>query len=88
MITFDANIHLGDAILTAAVGIVGSVVWRAARSITQFIRRTESFDRRIETTAEVVDLHTDVLVKSGWAKGALLPPVSRKRRRHDVEFSG
>jgi hypothetical protein len=64
------------------------MVYKAARSVTSFVQKVENFDRRIETTAEVVDLHTDALVRSGWTKGITLGPVSRKRRRHDVEFSG
>lgn len=88
MIVFDATIHLGDVIMTGVLAGTGHVVYKAAKSVTAFLQKVDTFDRRIEDTADVVDLHTDALVRSGWSKGLDLRPVSRKRRKADVEFSG
>jgi hypothetical protein len=86
--TFDGTIHLGDVIMTVGLAAGGWILRQSIARAMGFVQRVDGFDRRIEDTAEVVDLHTDALMKAGWTKGMDLRPVSQKRRKHDVEFSG
>lgn len=85
---FDSTVHLGDVATSVVLAIVGWILNRSIRALTAFMRRVDGFDDRIEHTAETVDLHTDVLVRSGWAKGMEIKPVSKRRRKYDQEYSG
>lgn len=86
--TFDSTVHLGDAITTGVLAGIAWMLQRSIRSVTAFIKRVDNFDGRIEITAEVVDLHSDVLRKAGMGHPLDLQPVSRRRRRSDPEFMG
>lgn len=85
---FDSTVHLGDVATSVVLAVVGWILNRSIRAMAGFVRRVDGFDRRIEDTSETVDLHSDVLVRSGLAKGINLGPVSKKRRKYDQEYSG
>lgn len=83
----DPVIHVGD-ILVAICGALLTAIGYGLRQIYHssmgFLRRVDGYDERIEDTANVVDRHSDVLQRAGWAKGSDLKRVSRKRRQSDV----
>lgn len=86
--TFDSTVHLGDAITTGVLAGIAWMLQRSIRSATSFIKRVDTFDGRIEETAEVVDFHSDMLLKAGMAHPLGLQAVSRRRRHSDREFMG
>lgn len=87
MVQIDPTVHLGD-IITAVVGgiiaVIGFGLRQMYHSIRQFVVNVESMERRIEDTAEVVDVHTDALTREGWLRGIPIPFVSKRRRIGDI----
>lgn len=87
MMQIDPVIHVGDILVAICGGLLTVIGWglrKMYHGTTAFLRRVEGYDERIEDTAFVVDAHSDVLKKAGWARGVPLPRVSRKRRQSDV----
>lgn len=83
----DPVIHVGDILVAVCTGLLTLIGWglrKMYHGTTAFLRRVDGYDERIEDTASVVDVHSDVLQRAGWAKGVTLQRVSKKRRRSDV----
>lgn len=83
----DPIIHVGDILVAICGGLLTLIGWglrKAYHGSLAFLRRVDGYDDRIEDTASVVDQHSDVLQRAGWAKAAELQRVSRKRRHADI----
>lgn len=83
----DPVIHVGDILVAICGALLTAIGWglrKVYHSSMGFLRRVDGYDERIEDTANVVDVHSDVLVRAGWAKGVELPRLGKKRRRNDV----
>lgn len=83
----DPVIHVGDILVAICGGLLTLIGWglrKMYHGSMSFLRRVDGYDERIEDTANVVDVHSDVLKRHGWAKDAVMPRVSQKRRRSDV----
>lgn len=83
----DPVIHVGDILVAICSGLLGLIGWglrKMYHASMGFLRRVDGYDERIEDTASVVDVHSDVLKKAGWARGIEMKRVSRKRRQTDV----
>lgn len=83
----DPVIHVGDILVAICGGLLTMIGWglrKMYHGTAAFLRKVDGYDERIEDTAHVVDVHSDVLKKAGWARGVALPRVSQKRRRSDV----
>lgn len=73
-VTFDATISVGNIISGIAVAV-------ALFLGRKFYDALVGFVDTVHTTESIVDDHSDVLVKAGWAKGKEWPRVSERRRR-------
>jgi len=81
----DTTVHLGDIITTFIAAIVTLIGWGVRKmffSVYRFIKSVDGYEERIESSAEVIDLHTDALAKSGWLHEDV-KLVSKKRRATD-----
>lgn len=87
MIQIDPVIHVGDILVAVCSGLLGLIGWGMRKmyyGTLGFLRRVDGYDARIEDTAFVVDTHSDVLKRAGWANGVEMKHVSKSRRRTDV----
>lgn len=85
--TIDPVIHVGDILVAICGGLLTVIGWglrKMYHGTMGFLRRVDGYDDRIEETANVVDVHTDVLQRAGWAKGVTMRRVSKQRRHTDV----
>lgn len=73
--TVDTTIHLADIINTIVVPVVGYFVYRGYKKVVGFVDG-------VGAMGDVVDEHTEILTKAGWAKGRDLPAVGPAKRRH------
>jgi hypothetical protein len=89
-VQIDPVIHVGDILVAIGGGLLTLFGWgmrRAFNSSMSFLRRVDGYEERIEDTAYVVDVHSDVLTKHGLAQGIEFQPVSKRRRRSDVRLT-
>lgn len=80
-LTFDGTIHLSDILTTIIVPIVGYGALKVYSAVSTFVDRTDE-------TADVVDVHTDVLTKAGWTRGMEIPKVGPRQRKRRTMFLG
>lgn len=80
-ITFDGTIHLSDILTTIIVPIMGYGALKVYTAVSTFVDRTDE-------TADVVDVHTDVLTKAGWTRGMDIPKVGPRQRKKRTMFLG
>lgn len=85
---FDTTVHLGD-LINIGVGIIVSFIgwavrklFHAAMEVIDDIREIQPLADRHERTAEVVDIHSTILLKHKLSAQPL-PTVARQRRQAD-----
>lgn len=87
MMTIDPVIHVGDILVAICGGLLTVIGWglrKLYHGTMGFLRKVDGYDERIEDTANVVDVHTDILQRADMARGIAMRRVSQKRRRSDV----
>lgn len=73
-LTFDTTISVGNIISGIAVAVALFLGRKFYDALTGFVDN-------IHTTEQIVDDHSDVLVKAGWATEKDWPRVSERRHR-------
>lgn len=69
----DWTIRVSDLVIYVVVPLSGYM-------IHQMYRGVKSFLSRFDQVAEVVDMHTEILKETGWARGKDIPMVGAKRQ--------
>lgn len=73
----DPMIHLGDLLVSAFLAAVGWGLRKLYKAAVAFIERMDHLDAKVERHAQVIDEHTDVIVRAGWSKARDIPRLSR-----------
>lgn len=83
MITYDVN--LGSLLVTSAIGVVGLCLRKIYSLIHTVIEQHDQALGDIDDHAEVINIHTSLIVDAGLAKGPIgIPRVDERRRRNRV----
>lgn len=77
----DMSVHLGDVIVTAGLAIVSFVGTRLYRTVKTVIEQHEQAIADIDDHAEVINMHTGILIAGGLVKGPIGVPRVAERRR-------
>ena len=82
MITITPDVNLGNVIVTTAIGIVGLGLRKFYKLISEAIEKQEQALCDIDDHAEVINLHTGVMIEGGLVKGPIgIPRVEERRRK-------
>lgn len=80
--TFTPDVNLGNVLVTAALGALGIGIRKLYKLISDAIDRQEQVIWDVDEHAEVINLHSSLLVEGGLVKGSIgLPRVTERRQR-------
>ena len=78
---FDMTIHVGDVMTTVAVTAVGFGLRQMYKLVATAVERHDQALDDIEDHAEVINLHTGILVRNKLVDGEGVPRVDERRKR-------
>ncbi len=85
--TFTPDLNLGNLLITGALTVIGYGLLKLYTLISEGIDLGRQGLDDIDDHAEVLNLHTDVLVDGGFVKGSIgIPRVEERRRRSRIHF--
>lgn len=91
-VTLTYDINLGSLLVAAAIGILTTLgtwgVRKLAKKIDTVLEQHDQAMDDIDEHAEVLNLHTDVLVEGGLVKGPIGIPRVEERRRKPRIYTG
>lgn len=88
MINFTPDINLGNTIVTT---LVAGVLWGMRMIYKVVAGAVDRHDQALEDVcdhAEVINLHTAILVRAGVAKGVPIPMVEERRKKPRIYPGG
>jgi hypothetical protein len=80
--TFTPDLNLGNLLITCALAGIGYGLQKLYALISDGIDLGKQALDDINDHAEVINLHTDVLIEGGFVKGSVGIPRVEERRRH------
>jgi hypothetical protein len=83
--TFDFTLHVGDLINLVVGAILTGIVWSVRKTyygIRHFVTNVEIMERRLEAGLEVIDDHSEIIIRAQLTPGPLAR-VSKRRRLTD-----
>ena len=85
--TYTPDINLGNILVTTAIGGLGFGVRKLYTLISDALETHHQALDDIDDHAEVINLHTDVLMDGGLVKGSVgIPRVEERRRRGRIHI--
>lgn len=83
--TFTPDINLGNALVAAAIAVLGAGLRRFYKLVEGALDTHKQALDDIDDHAEVINMHTTLFVDNGIVKGPIgLPRVEERRRRSRV----